>query len=88
MWGRCPNGTEGLGCGHAETFRNCADIRIVSSSSGLPPQFVNTLSHSALSRENSLRSGPQLSYPSIVQYVYSLIFFFILHYSDLDFFII
>lgn len=67
MWGRCPNGTEGLGCGHAETFRNCADIRIVSSSSGLPPQFVNTLSHSALSRENSLRSGPQLSYPSIVQ---------------------
>ncbi|XP_065226007.1 uncharacterized protein LOC135849479 isoform X1 [Planococcus citri] len=68
MWGKCENGTEGLGCGHPETFRNCADIRIVSSSSGLPPQFVNEFAHSAalLSREYSAKSGPQLSYPSVV----------------------
>ncbi len=69
MWGRCPNGTEGLGCGHPETFRNCADIRIVSSASGLPPQFVNTITHSALSREYSSKAGPQLNYPMVVRYV-------------------
>lgn len=74
MWGTCANGTEGLGCGYPETFRNCADIRIVSSSSGLPPQFVNTLSHAALSREYSMKSGPMLSYPTVVKYV--IIFFF------------
>lgn len=28
MWGTCPNGTEAVGCGPAETFRNCADIGI------------------------------------------------------------
>ncbi|XKL59299.1 hypothetical protein PGB90_000315 [Kerria lacca] len=66
MWGTCLNGTEGLGCGHPETFRNCADIRIVSSSSGLPPQFVNTLSHVSLSRLYSSKAGPQLSYPLVV----------------------
>lgn len=27
-WGRCNNGTEGLGCGHQETFRACADVSI------------------------------------------------------------
>jgi hypothetical protein len=27
-WGKCDNGTEGMGCGPQETFRNCADITI------------------------------------------------------------
>lgn len=40
MWGTCPNGTEAVGCGRPETFRNCADIMIVTSTSGLPPPFV------------------------------------------------
>lgn len=35
-WGTCTNGTQGLGCGPQETFRNCADIRIVSSAALLP----------------------------------------------------
>ena len=35
-WGQCSNGTAGLGCGPQETFRNCADVRIVSSPMFLP----------------------------------------------------
>ena len=35
-WGNCGNGTGALGCGPQETFRNCADIRIVRSASQLP----------------------------------------------------
>lgn len=40
MWGTCENGTEAVGCGRPETFRNCADINIVTSSGGRPPIFV------------------------------------------------
>ncbi|KAJ8924203.1 hypothetical protein NQ315_006994 [Exocentrus adspersus] len=28
-WGKCDDGTEGMGCGPQETFRSCADIAIV-----------------------------------------------------------
>jgi len=35
-WGICDNGTSGLGCGAQETFRNCADIRIVTRTQFLP----------------------------------------------------
>lgn len=35
-WGNCRNGTAGLGCGPQETFRNCADVKIVASSNLLP----------------------------------------------------
>jgi len=31
-WGKCDNGTEGIGCGAQEEFRACADIRITSTS--------------------------------------------------------
>ncbi|XP_075218163.1 uncharacterized protein LOC142322953 [Lycorma delicatula] len=41
MWGKCANGTEAIGCGDPETFRNCADIAITTSTSGLPPSFVD-----------------------------------------------
>lgn len=41
MWGRCANGSEALGCGDPETFRNCADIAITTSTLGLPPNFVD-----------------------------------------------
>lgn len=41
MWGKCANGTEAVGCGRPETFRNCADIGIISSAGGsIPPIFV------------------------------------------------
>jgi len=35
-WGVCTNGTGGLGCGPQETFRNCADVRIVRTERELP----------------------------------------------------
>ena len=42
MWGICDDGTEAVGCGKAETFRNCADISIYSNTgSGRPPLFVS-----------------------------------------------
>lgn len=40
MWGTCDDGTEAVGCGKPETFRNCADISIITSAAGLPPIFV------------------------------------------------
>lgn len=27
-WGICENGTEAIGCGPQETYRNCADIAV------------------------------------------------------------
>lgn len=41
MWGTCDNGTEAVGCGRPETFRNCADVSIVTSTAGVPPSFVH-----------------------------------------------
>lgn len=40
MWGKCANGTEAVGCGRPETFRNCADVAITSNTGGVPPLFV------------------------------------------------
>lgn len=40
MWGICPNGTEAVGCGRSETFRNCADVSVITSTGGLPPAFA------------------------------------------------
>ncbi|XP_032667719.1 uncharacterized protein LOC116842508 [Odontomachus brunneus] len=40
MWGTCENGTEAVGCGQAEQFRNCADVRIVTSTGGIPPRLL------------------------------------------------
>jgi hypothetical protein len=36
-WGECEDGTEAMGCGPQEIFRNCADISIVSNTAGFPP---------------------------------------------------
>ncbi|RXG66862.1 hypothetical protein Avbf_17296 [Armadillidium vulgare] len=33
-WGTCDNGTEGMGCGPQETFKNCADVSISASVEG------------------------------------------------------
>ena len=30
-WAPCGNGTGAIGCGDQETFRNCADIKIMSN---------------------------------------------------------
>merc|ERR1712227_59083 len=31
-WGKCNNGTEGIGCGPQEEFRACSDVKITTSS--------------------------------------------------------
>lgn len=42
MWGTCANGTEAVGCGRPETFRNCADVTITTSTGGgVPPEFAS-----------------------------------------------
>ncbi|CAH1645838.1 unnamed protein product [Spodoptera littoralis] len=43
MWGVCSNGTEAVGCGRSETFRNCADVSVITSTGGLPPAFAGDL---------------------------------------------
>lgn len=65
MWGTCSNGTEAIGCGRPETFRNCADIRIVSSASGLPPQFISQFSSSSFYRDEL--NAPLVEYPQVVR---------------------
>lgn len=40
-WGKCQNGTETMGCGDQEVFRNCADVQIYSSSIGFPPNAID-----------------------------------------------
>jgi len=74
MWGKCDNGTEGLGCGLPETFRNCADVKIVTSTSGLPPQFIHNRPqqnyYSSALRGDDLRIAPQIYYPLVVKYVW------------------
>ncbi|XP_023344479.1 uncharacterized protein LOC111713764 [Eurytemora carolleeae] len=42
-WGVCSNGTEGMGCGYQETFRNCADVQINSLVGAFPPSVLPTL---------------------------------------------
>lgn len=41
-WGVCKNGTEGMGCGQQETFRNCADVAILTNTYGFGPHGVVT----------------------------------------------
>lgn len=42
-WGVCKNGTEGMGCGDQETFRNCADVSINSAVGSFPPGAISTV---------------------------------------------
>lgn len=69
MWGRCDNGTEAVGCGNPETFRNCADITIVSNTGGaIPPLFVGNKQNPFLLYYKDLRApDPESLYPLIVK---------------------
>ncbi|XP_068245100.1 uncharacterized protein [Palaemon carinicauda] len=49
-WGRCSDGTSGLGCGPQEEFRACADISIRPNSSLRSPQLIDVA-------ENSIEVG-------------------------------
>ena len=55
-WGICKNGTEGMGCGDQEMFRNCADIQIYSSVVGYPPNAIDIPSAIYL-RDSSAPTG-------------------------------
>jgi len=39
-WGVCENGTGSVGCGQQETFRNCADVAIITNTGGFGPLGV------------------------------------------------
>jgi len=39
-WGICENGTEAVGCGQQETFRNCADVAIITNTGGFGPNGI------------------------------------------------
>lgn len=69
MWGICSNGTEAVGCGRSETFRNCADVSVITSTGGIPPAFAGDLR-----RDNPFLlyyrdlNVPQHVYPLVVRY--------------------
>ena len=44
-WGTCNNGNTGLGCGPQETFRNCADVRIVGKGEARNATDTGTRKH-------------------------------------------
>ncbi|KAG7209132.1 hypothetical protein KM043_015276 [Ampulex compressa] len=65
MWGTCPNGTEAVGCGMPETFRNCADVSISTSTAAVPPQFVQQENPFSI-YYNDIRSSYS-AYPLVVK---------------------
>lgn len=65
MWGTCPNGTEAIGCGRPETFRNCADVTIVTSTSGVPPPFVQSDNPFLLYFRDA--SAPEIMHPLVIR---------------------
>lgn len=75
MWGICPNGTEAVGCGKAETFRNCADISIVTNTGGVPPSAI-TPDNPFLLYYRDFRAPPSNNiFPLVVRYFISFIIF-------------
>lgn len=68
MWGRCDNGTEGVGCGKPETFRNCADISIVSATGGgIPPLFVESKNPFLLYYRDFRAPEPDNVFPLVIR---------------------
>ncbi len=72
MWGKCANGTEAVGCGKPETFRNCADIAITSNTGGLPPIFVGSNNPYLLYYKDLRAPSEQNVFPLVVRYDYHL----------------
>lgn len=67
MWGRCDNGTEAVGCGKAETFRNCADIAITSNTGAIPPAFVESNNPFLLYYKDLRAPAPYNVFPLVVR---------------------
>jgi len=73
-WGKCDNGTEAIGCGPQETFRNCADIQIFSNAptgfvpNGIDSPYVPYAPPSAIYVLKRTRNGQALRIPFIVRH--------------------
>lgn len=67
MWGKCENGTEAVGCGKPETFRNCADVSIFSNTGAIPPLFVNNDNPFLLYYKDLRAPAPYNVYPLVVK---------------------
>ncbi|XP_044755285.1 uncharacterized protein LOC123314213 [Coccinella septempunctata] len=68
QWGMCPNGTQAQGCGKSETFRNCADVAILSSTgSAVPPLFVGMDNPYLLFFRDSSRPAPYNVFPLVIR---------------------
>lgn len=70
MWGTCANGTEAVGCGKAETFRNCADVAITSNTGGIPPLFVGKSNPYLLYYRDYRAPDEDNVFPLVVRYAY------------------
>ncbi|KAG5865738.1 hypothetical protein JTB14_021429 [Gonioctena quinquepunctata] len=68
QWGMCSNGTEAQGCGKSETFRNCADVSIHTSTGGaVPPLFVDNLNPYQLYYKDYRKPAPYNVIPLVVR---------------------
>ncbi|XP_065155631.1 uncharacterized protein [Atheta coriaria] len=68
QWGDCGNGTTAEGCGEPETFRNCADVAILSNvGGGVPPLFVGVDNPYILFYRDARRPSPYNVFPLIVR---------------------
>lgn len=68
QWGECTNGTQAQGCGKSETFRNCADVAIHSSSGGaIPPFFVDIVNPHQLFYKDYSKPAPYNVVPLVIR---------------------
>ncbi|KAJ8928284.1 hypothetical protein NQ314_019167 [Rhamnusium bicolor] len=68
QWGACPNGTQAQGCGKSETFRNCADVAIHTSTGGaMPPLFVDQQNPYQLYYKDYTRPAPYNVVPLVIR---------------------
>lgn len=66
QWGECKNGTVGQGCGEPETFRNCADVAILSNAGAVPPIFAIDNPYMLFFRDTR-RPAPYNVFPLVVR---------------------
>ena len=65
-WGVCSNGTEGMGCGDQEMFRNCADVMINSVVGSYPPGALSSMQPQLPRRVQLYTETGQLASPLVV----------------------
>lgn len=68
QWGECANGTEAQGCGKSETFINCADVAVITSTGGsIPPLFIGDEYPYLLFYRDYAKPAPYNVFPLIVR---------------------